>query len=295
MGERTLTSMTFFSRSCRVSIWVLRKTWTNLCVGDRRGDGANQHRDGDGGDTHLPALDRPGPSRRGICLIKASEARKASYFLASCECQRDREEATPHLLDQLLVLVELFQVIHAHVLELDLLGAVDVGRVGEDADGHSRARHMRELGGAGETLVALRVAGRRLRRRPQRPSDALVLEADLELDRLDEVPLLCLRLLEDGADLAADGRRLDLRHAGEAKAESSVSGRSSRRFAVSSQANLESRAWLARPQETSAREMRERVARSPKCESAITHGKGCRQREELTSRLPSRSPCRRIT
>jgi len=165
VGERTLTSMTFFSRSCRVSIWVLRKTWTNLCVGDRRGDGANQHRDGDGGDTHLPALDRPGPSRRGICLIKASEARKASYFLASCECQRDREEATPHLLDQLLVLVELFQVIHAHVLELDLLGAVDVGRVGEDADGHARARHMRELGGAGETLVALRVAGRGVRHR----------------------------------------------------------------------------------------------------------------------------------
>ena len=36
----------------------------------------------------LPALDRPGPSRRGICLIKASEARKASYFLASWRGQR---------------------------------------------------------------------------------------------------------------------------------------------------------------------------------------------------------------
>ena len=31
---------------------------------------------------HLP-LERPGPNRRGICLIKASEAKKASYFLAS--------------------------------------------------------------------------------------------------------------------------------------------------------------------------------------------------------------------
>ena len=28
-------------------------------------------------------FDRPGPRRRGICLMRASEARKASYFLAS--------------------------------------------------------------------------------------------------------------------------------------------------------------------------------------------------------------------
>merc|ERR1719259_80214 len=32
---------------------------------------------------NLPALLRPGPSRRGICLIKLSEARKALYFFAS--------------------------------------------------------------------------------------------------------------------------------------------------------------------------------------------------------------------
>merc|ERR1712158_61274 len=32
---------------------------------------------------NLPALLSPGPNRRGICLIKDSEARKASYFLAS--------------------------------------------------------------------------------------------------------------------------------------------------------------------------------------------------------------------
>ena len=31
---------------------------------------------------NLPALFRPGPRRRGICLITASEARKAAYFLA---------------------------------------------------------------------------------------------------------------------------------------------------------------------------------------------------------------------
>ena len=32
---------------------------------------------------NLPALFSPGPSHRGICLIKLSEARKASYFLAA--------------------------------------------------------------------------------------------------------------------------------------------------------------------------------------------------------------------
>ena len=32
---------------------------------------------------NLPALFRPGPRIRGICLIRDSEAKKASYFLAS--------------------------------------------------------------------------------------------------------------------------------------------------------------------------------------------------------------------
>ena len=32
---------------------------------------------------NLPALFRPGPRIRGICLIRLSEARKASYFLAT--------------------------------------------------------------------------------------------------------------------------------------------------------------------------------------------------------------------
>merc|ERR1712137_743559 len=32
---------------------------------------------------NFPALFRPGPSRRGICLIRLSEARKAWYFLAN--------------------------------------------------------------------------------------------------------------------------------------------------------------------------------------------------------------------
>ena len=44
------------------------------------------------------------------------------------------------LLDELLVLVELLQVINRHVLEVDLLGTVDVGGIGENADGHAWAR-----------------------------------------------------------------------------------------------------------------------------------------------------------
>lgn len=32
---------------------------------------------------NFPALLRPGPRRRGICLITASDAKKAAYFLAA--------------------------------------------------------------------------------------------------------------------------------------------------------------------------------------------------------------------
>lgn len=35
------------------------------------------------GDGNFPALERPGPSRRGICLIRTSEAMNASYFFAN--------------------------------------------------------------------------------------------------------------------------------------------------------------------------------------------------------------------
>ena len=48
------------------------------------------------------------------------------------------------LLDQLLVLVELLQVVYRLVLEVDLLGAVDVGGIRENANGHARAGDVRE-------------------------------------------------------------------------------------------------------------------------------------------------------
>jgi len=81
------------------------------------------------------------------------------------------------LLDELLVFVELLQVVGAHGVDTAVLGTIDVVLVTEDADAHVRAGDGREADGARETLVTLGV---------------IVLEADLELDRLEEVALLGL-------------------------------------------------------------------------------------------------------
>lgn len=69
----------------------------------------------------------------------------------------------------------LLQVINRHVLELDLLGPIDVCGICENADGHTGTGDMGELDGSRETLVSLGI---------------VVLETDLELDGLDEVALL---------------------------------------------------------------------------------------------------------
>jgi len=79
------------------------------------------------------------------------------------------------LLDQLLVLVELLQIIHTHVFEIDLLCPIDIGSISENADGHAGTRNIGELDGPAETLVPLGI---------------VILEADLEFDSLDELPLL---------------------------------------------------------------------------------------------------------
>jgi hypothetical protein len=38
----------------------------------------------------------------------------------------------------------LLQVVNGHVLELNLLGTIDIGGIGENADGHARTRNVRE-------------------------------------------------------------------------------------------------------------------------------------------------------
>ena len=50
------------------------------------------------------------------------------------------------LLDELLVFVELLQVVDRLVLKVDLLRPVDVGGIGENADGHARAGDVGEPG-----------------------------------------------------------------------------------------------------------------------------------------------------
>ena len=44
---------------------------------------------------NLPALFRPGPRIRGICLIRDSEAKKASYFLAGKKKPSDAQDPAP--------------------------------------------------------------------------------------------------------------------------------------------------------------------------------------------------------
>lgn len=82
------------------------------------------------------------------------------------------------LLDELLVLVQLLQVVGGHGVDTAMLGTIDIVLVTQDADGHVGTGHRGQLDGARETLVTLRV---------------IVLEADLELDGLEEVSLLGLQ------------------------------------------------------------------------------------------------------
>lgn len=59
-----------------------------------------------------------------------------------------------------------------------MLGTIDIVLVTQDADGHVGAGHGGQLDSAGETLVTLGI---------------VVLQADLELDSLEEVSLLGLQ------------------------------------------------------------------------------------------------------
>ena len=94
------------------------------------------------------------------------------------------------LLDELLVLVELLQVVGGHGVDTAVLGTVKIVLVTEDADGHVGAGDRGQLDGAGETLITLGV---------------IVLEADLELNRLEEVALLGLvGVLQELLDLRPD-------------------------------------------------------------------------------------------
>mmetsp|Transcript_19687 Transcript_19687/g.54751 ORF Transcript_19687/g.54751 Transcript_19687/m.54751 type:complete len:253 (-) Transcript_19687:313-1071(-) len=93
--------------------------------------------------------------------------------------------ALGQLLDELLVLVELLEVLDAHVVDADTVGLLAMGGVTEDAALEVGARDGWELEGSGETLVADWV---------------VVLQGDLGLDGLDEVALLAILLFATNGD-----------------------------------------------------------------------------------------------
>jgi len=87
-------------------------------------------------------LERPGPRRRGICLIRVSEARKASYFFASFLTSflfllSLHGKQIEHFETNSQRKHQLFQVIGGHILEVDLFRAVNICCVCENADGHA--------------------------------------------------------------------------------------------------------------------------------------------------------------
>lgn len=68
-------------------------------------------------------------------------------------------------------------------------------------DAHSRTRNAREFDGSRETLITLRV---------------IVLQSNLQLDGLEEVPLLCVvRIIEQLLHVRAHSSDCDLRHDGD--------------------------------------------------------------------------------
>merc|ERR1740117_1282743 len=113
---------------------------------------------------NLPALFKPGPRKRGICGMRTCDARKPSYFWAS-------------FFHELLVLVQFLQVFHALEISTATLCLLAMHSISENAHLHARTRHVRELDGSCETLVTLRV---------------IILEANLQLNGLDELALLLL-------------------------------------------------------------------------------------------------------
>ena len=127
---------------------------------------------------NLPALFSPGPSKRGICLITDSDATKAAYFLAakgeSWVSLQPRHLAKfassvctdlilTKLLHQLLVLVQLLQVLHSHLIDAQRLGLLTVLMVSKHTNGHLWPRRVRQLDCAAEPLIFLQEYSNKLK------------------------------------------------------------------------------------------------------------------------------------
>jgi len=104
---------------------------------------------------------------------------------------------TRELLDELLVLVELFQILNGLEVDAQLAGLFAMDSISEDADLHAGAGNVRKLDGTGETLITLGV---------------VILEADLEIDGFHEFAGLSLAPLQDVGQGLLEGISVQLRH-----------------------------------------------------------------------------------
>ena len=112
-------------------------------------------------------------------------------------------------LDQLLVLVELLQVFHRHVVNSNTIGLFAVGGISKDAALEARAGNRGKLEGSGETLVT---------------DGVVVLQGELSFNGFREVTLLALfgftvhfdflpvGVLQDGVNGLLQNFRVELGH-----------------------------------------------------------------------------------
>merc|ERR1719378_83609 len=101
------------------------------------------------------------------------------------------------LLDLLLVLVQLLEVISRHGVHAKGLGLINMLLISQQTNLVLELGHVLQLDGSGETLVLLWI---------------VILEADLEVHGLGELPLLVLAVLEDSVDTLIQSVTGDLTH-----------------------------------------------------------------------------------
>ncbi|KAE9535839.1 hypothetical protein AGLY_007740 [Aphis glycines] len=117
---------------------------------------------------NLPALFKPGPNKRGICLIRASLAKNASYRLAN-------------FFTNFLFLLSFFKA----STSMNGTFFVTMLLVTKNAHLHLGPGDVLQFNGSGETLVLLWI---------------VVLETNLQFDSLQKVFLVCLGLAQHFVD-----------------------------------------------------------------------------------------------
>ena len=127
--------------------------------------------------------------RRELARLVQPGTQQARNLLDDGVRGEENVVALRELLHLLLALVQLLQVVRRAKVNAQRLGLVAMNLVSQNAHAQLGARRVRQTDGAGEALVALRV---------------VVLEANLQLDRLDKVALL-VRVVGSGEQLVQRG------------------------------------------------------------------------------------------